>query len=74
MIRQPFEPGDQLPFWVNGARIAGQHHLYDLANDPDEGESRVGERLERTMIDLLRTALVELEAPDEQLARLGLGR
>jgi arylsulfatase A-like enzyme len=73
VICQPFEPGDQLPFWANGARIAGQHHLYDLDVDPDEAENRVGEAVERELIDLLRTALDELEAPREQAVRLGLG-
>ena len=73
VIRQPFQLGDQLPFWVNGARIAGQHHLYDLDVDPDEAENRIGEGVEAELIDLLRTALADLEAPAEQLTRLGLG-
>jgi arylsulfatase A-like enzyme len=72
VIRQPFEPGDTLPFWVNGARNAGRHHLYDLDVDPDEQENRRGEAAEADVIDLLRTALVELDAPDEHLIRLGL--
>lgn len=71
VIRQPFQPGDALPFWVNRANV-GQHHLYDVDVDPDERENRVGERLERELQDLLRTALAELEAPAEQLDRLGL--
>jgi len=71
VIRQPFQPGDALPFWVNGGNV-GQHHLYDLDVDPDERENRVGESVQRTMDDLLRTALRELEAPEEQLQRLGL--
>ncbi len=73
VIRQPFAPDDQLPFWASGARFAGQHHLYDLDVDPDEAENRTGERLEGELIDLLRTALDELEAPGEQSERLGLG-
>lgn len=72
VIRQPFQAGDALPFWVGGANVVGRHHLYDLTVDPDERENRVGERMEREMIDLLRAALRELEAPAEQLARLGL--
>ena len=62
----PSPPGDQLPFWASGARFAGQHHLYDLDVDPDEGENRAGERVERELVELLRTALDELEAPAEQ--------
>ena len=71
VIRQPFHPGDALPFWVNGGNV-GQHHLYDLDVDPDERENRVGESMQRTMDELLRTALRDLEAPAEQLQRLGL--
>jgi hypothetical protein len=73
VIRQPFAAGDPLPFWAGGARNVGRHHLYDLGVDPDEEENRGGETdLEAEMIDLLRTALVDVEAPDEQLARLGI--
>lgn len=72
VIRQPFEPGDVLPFWAGGANAVGQHHLYDILDDPEEIENRVGERREADMADLLRTALTEVEAPDEQLTRLGL--
>ena len=71
VIRQPFAAGDALPFWVARGH-GGQHHLYDIDVDPDEGENRRGEAVEREMVDLLRTALAELEAPVEHLARLGL--
>jgi hypothetical protein len=71
VIRQPFAAGDALPFWVARGH-GGQHHLYDIDVDPDERENRRGEAVEREMIDLLRTALAELEAPVEHLARLGL--
>lgn len=71
VIRQPFARGDAMPFWVSNA-IVGQHHLYDIDLDPDERENRVGEPAERELQDLLRTALAELDAPAEQLERLGL--
>lgn len=71
VIRQPFAPGDRLPFWAGGAHV-DRHHLYDLAVDPDEAENRVGEAVEAELVELLRTALVELEAPAEQRQRLGL--
>jgi hypothetical protein len=71
VIRQPFQPGDALPFWVNRT-IGGQHHLYDIDLDPDERENRVGEGVEREMQELLRAALAEVEAPTEHLERLGL--
>jgi arylsulfatase A-like enzyme len=71
VIRQPYQAGDALPFWVGRAN-SGQHHLYDIDVDPDEHENRIGESAEREMIDLLREALRDVEAPEEHLARLGL--
>jgi hypothetical protein len=72
VIRQPFAPGDMLPFWAGSVR-PGDHYLYDLSVDPDEAENRVGEaRAEGEMRDLLRAALDEVQAPDDQFARLGL--
>jgi hypothetical protein len=64
--------GDALPFWVSGGANVGQHHLYDVSVDPDERENRVGEVAERRMQELLRAALHDVEAPTEQLQRLGL--
>ncbi|MFM2076734.1 MAG: hypothetical protein RJA49_624, partial [Actinomycetota bacterium] len=72
VIRQPFEQGDALPFWVSGGANVGKHHLYDIDVDPDERENRLGGADERRMTNLLRTALGELDAPTEQLERLGL--
>ena len=72
VIRQPFQPGDALPMWVNGGAAVGRHHLYDLGTDPDEGRNLVGDARERRMQDLLRSALADLEAPSEQWERLGL--
>jgi arylsulfatase A-like enzyme len=72
VIRQPFEPGDVLPYWAGGARNVGRHHLYDLTVDPDERENRRGEAPESEMVDLLRTALLDVAAPHEQLQRLGI--
>jgi len=71
VIRQPFGPGDRLPFWA--MTRPGEHHLYDVTVDPDEAENRAGEaRARDDMVDLLRTALDEVEAPADQYARLGL--
>ncbi len=72
VIRQPFAAGDPLPYWAN-KRAIDRHALFDVSVDPDESENRVGEPLEREMLDLLRTALAELQAPEDQLVRLGLG-
>ena len=74
VIRQPFRAGDLLPFWAASPRIVGRHHLFDLGVDPDEQENRAGEGVaERRMLELLRAALAEVDAPAEQLQRLGLG-
>ena len=73
VLRQPFQAGDLLPTWVSGHRNVGDHHLYDVDVDPDEAETRVGEAVEAELVDLLRTALNEVEAPAEQHQRLGLG-
>jgi hypothetical protein len=70
VIRQPFDAGDPLPFWAT-TRFDG-NRLYDLDLDPAEQEDRTGEALEEELADLLRTALDELGAPDDQLVRLGL--
>jgi arylsulfatase A-like enzyme len=72
VIRQPFQAGDALPFWVSGGANVGKHHLYDLDVDPDERENRVGEAAERRLQEMLRAALDELDAPGEQVERLGL--
>ncbi|HKY67426.1 MAG TPA: sulfatase [Acidimicrobiales bacterium] len=72
VIRQPFAAGDALPFWAGGVP-PGAHHLYDVSVDPDEAENRAGERrAEGEMVDLLRAALDEVEAPSDQYERLGL--
>jgi arylsulfatase A-like enzyme len=70
VIRQPFAPGDALPYWVLGPFEGSA--LYDLAEDPDEQRNRVGEPIEAQLAEQLRAALLEVEAPADQLERLGL--
>ena len=74
VIRQPYDVDDQLPFWGAGRAQQEAHFLFDLDVDPDEQENRAtrGESAEAEMLDLLQTALREIDAPDEQFARLGL--
>jgi len=72
VIRQPFAPGDRLPFWALGRGGDSRHRLHDIDLDPDEAENRAGEPIEAEMVDLLRDALARVEAPAEQLTRLGL--
>ena len=71
VIRQPFQPGDMLPYWAISPRI-GDHQCYDYVSDPDENDNRVGSRDERELIELLQHALHSIDAPAEQLQRLGL--
>ena len=73
VIRQPYRPGDMLPYWV-GSACVDDHHLYDLDDDPAEEHDLVGTAAEDEMVELLRAALDEVQAPDEQLRRLGLAR
>ena len=71
VIRQPFEPGDMLPYWAGGSR-AGEHYLFDLEEDPGERRNLVGTAAEKRSIDLLRAALEDVEAPKEHLERMGI--
>ena len=57
------------PFWAGPRR--DQHHVRPRQRS-DENEDLVGTRDEAEMIDLLRAALEDVEAPDEQFERLGL--
>jgi arylsulfatase A-like enzyme len=70
VIRQPFSPGDRMPYWASGDFDGDL--LYDVQDDPQETENRVGSSAEREAIDRLRAALDEVEAPKEQLQRLGI--
>ncbi len=71
VIRQPFEPGDRLPYWAMGT-AADEHCLFDLGEDPGERRNLAGMAAEKDAIDLLRAALEDIDAPDDQLQRLGL--
>ncbi len=72
VIRQPYAAGDRMPMWALGGASVDRHFLFDVDNDPSEAENRIGSAGEAEMIELLRHALASLEAPTEQLARLGL--
>jgi len=71
VIRQPFERGDRLPYWAADPRI-GDHHCYRYVDDPEEEDNRLGGPDEKDLCELLRVALQAVEAPGEQLERLGL--
>jgi len=70
VMHQPFASGDALPFWAWGAFDG--NHLYDLRDDPGEERNQAGGAVERDAAEALRAALQAVEAPSEQLARLGL--
>ena len=70
VIRQPYREGDLLPYWALGP-FSG-NHLYDLHNDPNEENNLGGSKTENDHADRLRQALKEIEAPRDQMTRLGL--
>ncbi len=76
VIRQPFDPSDALPFWAMG-HFEGEL-LYDRGECDELGELRDhladggGTKEAEEMADLLVEALRSIEAPQEQLVRLGL--
>lgn len=70
VIHQQWQKGDMLPYWAL-TRFTG-HHLYDLEDDPAEEKNLAGSALEKDLAERLRAALLEIEAPESQLQRLGL--
>jgi hypothetical protein len=70
VIRQPFARGDAVPYWALGPFLGSA--LFDLDEDPGEERNLVGTPLERRAAEALRAALIAIEAPGDQLVRLGL--
>jgi hypothetical protein len=70
VIRQPFQEGDLLPFWSIGTPPG--NHLWHVAEDPAEARDLRGGPEEKRLADALRAALAAVEAPADQLERLGL--
>lgn len=77
VIRQPFQPGDLLPFWAYG--WARHDYLWDHHEDPaedvnlappdhDQPQSALADDLEALLVEALRS----VDAPEEHLTRLGL--
>jgi hypothetical protein len=71
VIRQPFVEGDMLPYWALGK--LGGNCVYNLRDDPHEERNLAGTPVEKDLADRLREALKQVEAPDDQFVRLGLG-
>ena len=70
VIYQRWEAGDFVPFWAL-FKPSG-HYLWNLDDDPGETVNLAGTPKEAEMAQLLSKILVDLEAPVEQLERLGL--
>jgi hypothetical protein len=70
VIRQPYRAGDLLPFWAMG-QFSG-NHLYRVRDDPAENDNLAGGAEEKRVAEKLRAALIEIEAPKDQLERLAL--
>jgi arylsulfatase A-like enzyme len=73
VIRQPFDPSDDIPYWGRGAFHGDL--LYDRFDAAADGTVRnvAGGPSDAEMQELLVEALRSIEAPSEQLVRLGLG-
>jgi len=65
-----FATADLLPFWAYASEY--QSVLIDRNEDPDELRNIVDTTVEDDAAELMRTALVSVEAPVDQLVRLGL--
>ena len=70
VIRQPYRPGDLLPYWAMGK--FGGNNLYRVRDDPAEEQNLTGTAGEKRAAEKLRAALIEMEAPKDQLERLAL--
>lgn len=72
VIRQPWGPGDQLPYWAMGMPI-DDHHLHHTV-DEERTVNLVGDdrRRDADVLERLRSALVDVGAPIEQFERLGI--
>ncbi|HMK11406.1 MAG TPA: sulfatase [Acidimicrobiales bacterium] len=72
VLRQPFDPSDDIPYWGRGKFIGDL--LYDRFEAEAEGAVRnvAGGPADKEMQELLVEAMRSIDAPDEQLERLGL--
>jgi arylsulfatase A-like enzyme len=70
VIRQPFQPGDFLPFWAY-TEFDGDK-LFFVDDDPQELENLAGRANAATFADQLVEAMRAIDAPNDQLQRLGL--
>ena len=75
VIRQPFEPGDLLPFWAHGG-LVDEDRLFSRVDDREQRHDRSGDVGSAAVLDQLtdhlRDELRVLEVPDDLLTRLAL--
>lgn len=71
VLCQPFEPGDELPFWA-GYVPPAESLLFDTESDPSELDNRVGTAGEREWVDAVAGELRAIAAPADLLERLGV--
>jgi hypothetical protein len=77
VIRQPFMQGDFLPFWAYGG-LKNENLLFDRNLDPGELDNLAAVhgaeqlKIEKRLVRRLKEALLEINAPDDVLERLGL--
>jgi arylsulfatase A-like enzyme len=69
VLRQPFMKGDELPYWSRG--VTPGNLLFDLEDDPTEDQNLAATAREKEAAESLRAALLEIQAPSDQLERLG---
>jgi hypothetical protein len=72
VIRQPFGPGDAVPFWAMTNAGEPRDLLFDVIDDPSEDRDLCGTDLENRLIEVLRGALSDVGAPADQFERLAL--
>lgn len=77
VIRQPFHPGDMLPFWAYGG-LVDENILYSRADDPQQERNMAApagtemSTLENDLLEGVRESLRSMQAPDDLMQRLGL--
>ncbi len=69
VIRQPFTAAEFLPFWAYTDFVGTL--AFDLGEDPAEERNLADDKIGRELADLLHAALRDVEAPADQLVRLG---
>ena len=72
VIRQPFGPGDAVPFWAMTNTGTQRDLLFDVVGDPHEDRDLSGTGLADQLEGVLRSVLRDVDAPDDQFQRLGL--